>query len=356
MTEPRQLHPEQLFALVQVEDLDHISYAELERLFRAEEEIADFRPDGTYQIDPRNGDRIVFNTARSRRPHDNRPEEGKPVPASTRPCVVCQGRTTGIIDVAPLSEGFTFINKNLFPILYPFQPEAGVQTRGLHLLQWTSSLHDRDWHNMPLADRVVVLERLAALEHRLLESGPSAHVSLIKNYGHLVGGSLEHGHQQILLSDIAPRRLLDNQRFRQERDETFAAHLLRENPPSLLVRDYGPALLLVPYFMRRPYDMYLLLKETERRYLHQLTPPELVAVAEGWHDAIRAMRAIMPRSGRELAYNVVTHTGAGAGLYFEFLPYTQEIGGYEHLGLYICQGNPQEVAATLRAYLESGSG
>jgi galactose-1-phosphate uridylyltransferase len=56
--------------------------------------------------------------------------------------------------------------------------------------------------------------------------------------------------------------------------------------------------------------------------------------------------------GREIAYNVVTHNGPGAGLYFEFLPYTQEMGGYEHLGLFICQGDPEEVAERLRAYLD----
>ena len=42
---------------------------------------------------------------------------------------------------------------------------------GLHFLQWMSSLHDKDWHNMPLEDRVVVMRRLAALEKKLLADG-----------------------------------------------------------------------------------------------------------------------------------------------------------------------------------------
>ena len=363
MGEGQRLEGETLARLLQAEDVTQVCFDRLLRYFREEEGMDRFLPDGVYQIDPRNGDRIVFNASRARRPHDNLPAEAEA--AVERSCIVCEGQTTGIIDVAELSEGFTFINKNLYPVIYPFPSQAGAEVVGLHLLQWTSSLHDRDWHNLPLEDRVVVLERLAALERTLLEKGAEAFpeastnptdgsvfVSIIKNAGHLVGGSLTHGHQQILMSNVAPRRILDDWRFEQKRGETFAAYMLRENPETLLVRDYGPAQLLVPYFMRRPYDLLLILKETDRRHLRDLGAAEMTAVARGWHDALRAIRALMPELGREIAYNVVTHNGPGAGLYFEFLPYTQEMGGYEHLGLFICQGDPEEVAERLRAYLD----
>jgi hypothetical protein len=66
----------------------------------------------------------------------------------------------------------------------------------------------------------------------------------------------------------------------------------------------------------------------------------MMAVADGWHDAMRAMHIIMPGIGRETAYNVVTYNGPGTGLYFEFLPYTQENGDFEHLGLTVCQADP----------------
>ena len=362
----QRLSREKLAALLQNADVAELSFSELVRLYREEPGLADFRPDGDYQIDPRNGERILFNAARARRPHDNRPVAEKPVAPPERPCVVCQGRTTGIIDVAELSEGVTFINKNLYPLLFPAAEAVPGRVQGLHLLQWTSSIHDRDWHNLPLVDGVVVMERLAALERLLLTSdaeefpsegpnptGERVFVSIIKNYGRLVGGSLAHGHQQIALSNIIPRRFLDNWRFEQEHGESFAAYMLRRNPPELLVRDYGPAVLLVSYFMRRPYNMLLILKDTGRRYLHELSAVEIEAVAAGWRDAIRAIRDIMPRMGRETAYNVVLHNGPGAGLYFEFLPYTQEIGGYEHLGLFICQERPENVAAQLRETLNA---
>lgn len=271
-------------------------------------------------------------------------------------CPICQGRTTGVVDVAELSEGFTFINKNLFPIVYPASDRqadanAACGTGGMHFLQWTSSLHDRDWHNMPLADGAVVMNRLAALEKKSLETGEQ--VLIMKNYGRLVGGSLVHGHQQIILTSLLPNRFLDNRRFLREKGEVFSSFLLRENPAELMVRDYGPAVLLVPYFMRRPLEMMLLLKDSSRQFLHELSAEEILAVTQGWQEAIQVMRRLMPAMERETAYNITCHNGLGAGLYFEFLPYTQESGGLEHLGIYACQGTPQQAAERIRETINS---
>jgi len=372
----QQIDRSALARIVQAEDIERLSFPDLVKLFQEEAGTVRFLPDGVCQVDPRNGDRILFNSSRARRPHDNRPELST-TPSSAQTCAVCQGNTTGVIDVAELSEGFTFINKNLYPALYPLSPltsnksgasggPRGLFAYGLHFLQWTSSLHDKDWHNMPLADRVIVMQRLATLERKLLmgakefmpvtelqedQADHPGSVLIIKNYGHLVGGSLAHGHQQIALSNIMPKRLRDDLNFVKEHGETFSCYLLRENPTDLLVRDYGPAVLVVPYFMRRPYDMMLLVKDVSKRYLYELTGGEIAAVAEGWHDAIQVIRAIMPKIGREIAYNVVTHNGPGNGLYFEFLPYVQETGGFEHLGLLICQGNPSSTAGRIREQL-----
>lgn len=352
--------------ILQASDVTTLSATDLVRLFQEEEPLAAFLPDGVLQLDPRTGDRILYNSSRAQRPHDNHlPAFHEPLEA--RSCTVCEGRTTGVIDVAPLSDGFTFINKNLYPCLFPettHRPTAVTEARlrsafGFHFLQWTSNHHERDWHNMPLEDLLIVLKRLAALEHHLLQlssqwlperptDGYAGYVSIIKNYGRLVGGSLAHGHQQIVFSSVRPARVLDHIRFQQTREETFSRFLLRVNPRALILRDYGPAVLVVPYFMRRPYDMLLLLKNTTKRYIYDLCSAELTAVALGWHEAIAAIHRIMPTIGRELAYNVVCHNGPGAGLYFEFLPYTQETGGLEHLGLYVCQNNPARVAAHLR--------
>ena len=61
--------------------------------------------------------------------------------------------------------------------------------------------------------------------------------------------------------------------------------------------------------------------------------------------------AFMPTMGKPTAYNVTVSNGPGAGLYCEFLPYTQETGGFEHLGLWVCQDNPWRVAPHLQEYL-----
>jgi len=372
----QQLDREKLVSMLEAENIGDLSFPELIRLFREDNDLISFLPDGVYQVDPRKGDRILYHSSRASRPHDNRPSHS-PGSGLERECAICQGHTTGVIDVADLSQGFTFINKNLFPVLYPYDnlrsnqqvggeekpPTAeGRSAFGFHFLQWTSSQHDRDWHNMPLSDCIIVMKRLAALEETLItgseecmptsENGEHGFVLIVKNHGHLVGGSLAHGHQQIAFSNVMPRSIRDNRLFGRKQGELFSAYLLRENPSELAVRDYGPAILLVPYFMRRPFDMMLVVKEVGKSYLHQLTEPQIVAVTQGWRDAIRVIRAVMSEMGREIAYNVITHNGPGAGLYFEFLPYTQETGGAEHLGLFVCQHRPKDAAARLREVLQ----
>lgn len=353
MTTSQRLDRQTLERILQANDVEALPFSQLLRLFRQEEAMAGFLPDGLYQVDPRNGDPVLYNSSRARRPHDNHP----PAEAlgNARDCAICRGDTTGVVDVAGLSEGFTFINKNLFPALFPFDPDQGRPARGLHFLQWTSSLHDRDWHNVPPSDLSVVMGRLAALERKLLvdsagfmpemEAGGRGFVSIIKNYGQLVGGSLAHGHQQITFGNVMPRRVEDHVRFQKERGEPFSAYLLRENPADLTVAEYGPALLVVPYFMKRPYDMMLLVRDTGKKHLYELNEEELAAVSRGWHDATRAIHHLLPTIGRQVAYNALTHNGPGAGLYFEFLPYTQEDGGLEKLGLYVCQQQPAMAAA-----------
>lgn len=371
----QQLNKTDLQGLLQADTIDDLSVSQIFDFFHAEESLQKFLPDAMYRIDPRDNTLVTYNSARASRPHDNVVEQPDAGPPKNPNCPICTANTTGVVDVAELSEGFTFINKNLFPILYPpkngntdgaVTPKGGP-AYGLHLLQWTSSHHDKDWQNMPLEDRVTVLERLAQLERKLLfesagtmpiaepwKDGKNSHgyVSIIKNYGNLVGGSLVHGHQQIGFSNIMPRRFQKNLSFQERYGEPFSKFMLRETPDELLIRDYGEAVLMVPYFMRRPYDMLLLVKDVSKQYLCEMDLPELTAVAKGWHDAIKAMLTIMPRVNKEPAYNVTVSNGPGAGVYFEFLPYTQQTGGFEHLGLWVCQNNPTNAASHLRDLLD----
>lgn len=368
-----------LATLLEISDITTIKYEEIVDLF-IEEKLTQKLPEGSYQIDPRNGDRILYHASRSIRPYDNvlpiRSNEGR-----DKECVICRGATTGIVDVADLSEGFTFINKNLFPVLYPrmkgmergsasgyeeLPPPVG-SAYGLHFLQWTSSYHDRDWHNMPVEDCAIVLSRLGALERKLIEESPdgmigdekpeglgdtSGHVLIIKNYGRAVGASLSHGHQQVVFSNITPRRTLEHLAYQVNHDEPLTAFILRATPPELLIKDYGGAVLLVPTFMHRPYEMFLVVKDWRKRFLHELSTEEIAAVGNGWHDATRIFHHIMPKLGKEVAYNVTSFTGPGAGIYFEFLPYTQPMGGLEHIGLYVCQETSGRAADAIKESLK----
>ena len=361
-----------LESLLEVSNVTSIRFEDIVDLF-LKEKLPQNLPEGTFRIDPRNGDRILYHASRSIRPHDNIPMI-LPTESKDKECVICRGETTGIVDVADLSEGFTFINKNLFPVLYPLEGSVeggssinGSAAYGLHFLQWTSSYHDRDWHNLPVEDCRIVISRLAALERKLIEESPrgiladersndlddqTGHVIIIKNFGRAVGASLAHGHQQVLFSNITPNRTLDHLAFQVKHDEPLTALILRGTPNELLVKDYGVAVLLVPTFMRRPYEMFLILKDPSKRYLYELSTDELAAVGNGWHDATRIFHDIMPRLGKEVAYNVASFTGPGAGIYFEFLPFTQPMGGLERIGLYVCQETPERAADAIKESLK----
>jgi len=373
---------EKFTPLIQANSIEELSAEQIIKLFQQESALNTFTPSGISQIDPRNGERILFNTARSTRPHDY--HSHKDNSEESQICPICEGNTTGVLDWAKLSQGFTFINKNLYPILTlknerfgngddNFHEEnwltpKGYTASGLHFLQWTSSYHGRDWHNMPIRDCEIVMNRLAALEKRLLklsyeinfktthlkgEKIRAGIVSIVKNHGSAVGGSLVHGHQQIVLSDILPRRVYENWSFKQKNGMFFAEYLLSVNPKEYLIRDYGVASLMVPYYMRRPFDMVLVLKNTQKAYLHELNTEEIKAVALGWKEAINIFLQVMPALGKAVNYSVITNNGLGAGLYFEFLPYTQPNGGFEHLGLSVSQGEPGDVAEHIRELLKN---
>ncbi|MBN1659029.1 MAG: hypothetical protein JXA93_11530, partial [Anaerolineae bacterium] len=180
----RQLSADTLGRLVRTRQVDHLDRDALAHIVRQELASTTGLPDGTCAVDPRTGDLIVHTSARGKRPHDNRPDSPETPTAAPRPCPICRGETTGIVDVAPLpaSESWTFVNENLFPVFYPW-PGGERPARGMHFLQWTSTLHDHDWHNLPVSDCIVVMQRLAALERALLSGDPHdpGYVLIIKN-------------------------------------------------------------------------------------------------------------------------------------------------------------------------------
>ncbi|MBN2342741.1 MAG: hypothetical protein JXX29_24110 [Deltaproteobacteria bacterium] len=379
----QQLSKERLEELTQCSDISGAAYEDLIGWVRAEPGIDKFAPDAICRMDPRNQRMVVYNAARSKRPHDNKGDAPPVQMASTKPCPICEGNTTRAIDVAPLKNGYTFINKNLFPCFYRTDDAVGAAITpsdgygigeaapiGNHYLQWTSTVHNDDWFNMDVDDLCVVLTRLGVFEKQLLTTsaaampdtsrwhghvretpGTSGFVSIMKNYGAPVGGSLVHGHQQITHSNVMSRAMYDNWRFLQHQGMTFSAHMLEDTPDELRLADLGETELLVPYFMRRPLGAMLFLKNDARQFLHQLNDAEIHSLVNGISKTVRAYHRVLPAIGRDVAYNVLFHTGPGAGLYIEFIPFTQETGGMEQLGLWVCQDTPEGSASVLRSYL-----
>lgn len=358
---PQRLDEDTARGLRAPETLDDLTWEGAQALCSRQEGMDRFRPDGYYGRDPRSDEMTVFNESRARRPHDNAPRKSG---SQAESCVICEGRTTQIIDQAALSEGFTFINENLFPVFHPAPPQTPElpepttdgtlmgRSIGLHFVQWTSSRHDVDWPDLNAPDRRVVLDRLAALEQRLLAlpgfPPGERFVSIIKNSGRLVGGSMDHPHQQIALSNVMPRRVRENQAFQNGHHTTFSGHMLRDNPAALTVADLDTGRFLVPYFMRRPYNLLYLVKDVEPRHLHELSGRQRDDLAGAIATGMNLSLAALDLVGREAAFNIVFHTGPGAGIYLEFLPRTQQEGGFEQLGLSACQSSPYLAAEALR--------
>ncbi len=374
-----ELTRKKLQEILRSQSLHDLSLPEMIRDIMEEPQIMEYLPDAICQLDPRNGAMIVYNSSRAKRPNSVMESDVKATTEAA--CPICQGKSTRIIDVAEQSEGFTFINKNLYPVFHPLDQLAesvlerplyddplhsGRSSYGCHFLQWSSSHHEKDLHNLPVDDVDVCMERLSALEEKLLyesagfmppvqfkeEGDVHGFVSIIKNYGQAAGASMSHGHQQITLSNIMSSRMFNNQSFAYRHKKTFSAYMIKENPEKLLVQDYGTALLMVPYFMRRPFDMLLINKDVSKQYLHELTSKERKTFTIATQQAIQAIFKIMPQMGKEPAYNLTINNGPGTGIYFELLPKTQEMGGYEQVGLWVCQANPYECVKQLQDMID----
>ena len=170
-----QLSRERALQLVAANKVETLDPGQILDVFHSQTSILQHLPDQVGRIDPCSNELILYNPYRAARP--------QATPESTLPadCPVCQGNTTRIVDLVDLSEGFSFINTNLYPAVYPHSgalqgdlspagPTVKFDAWGLHFLQWTSSIHHRDWLNMDVTDLQSVLCRLGVLERTLLEA------------------------------------------------------------------------------------------------------------------------------------------------------------------------------------------
>lgn len=360
----RELPPETLHARTHARSLADIGLDGLARACR--DDAGAHAPEPRLGTDPRWDRPVVYSPARAGRlGHDG--------------CVVCGAETCPAVDIVELpprpgdtGPDHAWLTPNLYPNVYPFtardDTNGDAPPRGVHLVHWSSRRHERGLPGAPPAEAVALWRQLARAEEFLLHGGDGAadlrlsetgdghrgHVGIIKNKGSRVGGSVFHDHQQILLSDVEPcePRLVSG----------LGAALLRDAPAALTVDEVdGLATTIVPPFMSRPLSAFVVpasaTRQPESGHLHHLSPDVLDALAIAIARLCGAIDAVMaapdaPGPG-EPAWNLVVHTGPGRGPLVELRPYTQPLGGYEHLGLYMCEELPETSAARLRDALPS---
>jgi galactose-1-phosphate uridylyltransferase len=355
-------------------DLNRYSFDHLLRKLEADRLIQPQSQADLCQLDPRDGTIVVYAEHRALRQDEHSDKINKKASL----CPICQGQLTEVIDVADLSDGFTFISQNRFPVMYPANNQSkqtcqhslypdpqhiGRYAYGFHLLQWSSSVHDHDWHNMPIADVSIGLRQLANLEEKLLKESSGympvsdenkhlfGYVSIIKNYGSAAGASLTHGHQQIAFSNIMPQRTYNNQRFFQRHQLSFSQFLLRENPASLTVAEIGSTRIIVPYFMRRPFNL-LIVPQAAAEHLHEMSSKEMQELEVAIQKTMQVYHSLLQSLNREVSFNMAIHTGPESQLYVEFFPMVQAMGGFERIGMWICQLSAQKAADQLSALFE----
>jgi hypothetical protein len=220
-------------------------------------------------------------------------------------------------------------------------------------VQWSSLHHDGGLIGATAPVAAAIFGQLARAEEWLLHhadaqypasgDGHRGWVGLIKNRGRTVGGSVEHDHQQILLSNLPFAEPPATRGLR--------AALLAQATPELEVERLDGA-RHARGALHAPAAARLHRARGRRR---RLAAPPAGARARRAGPRRRAPHArdlfAHGRLGREPAWNLVCHTGEGCGPILELRPYTQPLGGYEHLGLYICEETPATSAGRLRAAL-----
>ncbi len=335
-------------------------WEDVSKILKEDDKINASLPDN-YVIDPRNNLIIIYAPHRAKRLSEERIEA--PISDSGGRCVICDNldeipilMQKELVDlVTPDGEkARSFINANLFQYIQPSgishygQPHLEVM-KGGSFVMWLSNAH-QDLHELSYGDNKAGLDLIADFEKILLHSKNGfksqsgnvdhyGHFQIIKNKGKAVGGSVEHGHYQMVFLSFLPKRTVEDQYFAEKEGQSFARFIREKNPTKLKIKDYGDVLMVVPdCAMKRPLDAMIFPKDTSKNYLHDLNDSEREGVARALCDSTKALSVVMPRMGREFAYNLEFHTSTG--FYIEILPYTQENGGLENMGIYICQSSP----------------
>jgi hypothetical protein len=339
----RRLEPAALRRRTEAASLEALGYEGLAAACR--EHTSAHAPEPAVAVDERTDLPIVYSPARLAR-------MGVP----DQVCVVCDERTCPAVDVVELPGGdAAWLTPNLYPICYPF--ETHQPASGIHLVHWSSLFHDRGIHTADEATAAAIVGQLASAEAFLLHHAPDTfpdtgeghrgHVGIIKNRGRRVGGSVVHDHQQIMLMGVPPRD--------PPLTVDLAPKLLLDTPEALVVeRVHGLCTTLVPTAMWRPLQAFIVPHGPPVGWLHHLEADVLAAMAFAMARLSGALDGLMREQFGEPAWNLVVHTGPGCAPLIEARPFTQPLGGYEHLGIWLSEETPARSAERLREAVAQG--
>ena len=308
-----------------------------------------------YAVDPRDNSVTIFSPGRNSRVNGY---FKKPVEKTNgiTDCPICDEdkSTTPIFSYKQIGDSdYAFVNENLYPFLSgegtPGYSSEETKVSGANFLVWSSMYH-RDIHEMEAHEHAASFELIGDLERKLLAKG-FKHVQTIKNTGRAVGGSIEHGHYQVSGMSIVPARIQNDARLLRDRNMSFVGLLALVNGKEFEVKEYDSVKVVVPYYMRRPFDAIIYPKQKGLTLVGNMDEKLREDFSRATIDITKALHDIMPGRGKEFAYNLVFHTGKIGTMYLEVLPYTQQEGGYEKAGLNVCQMLPEDCAGIYRDFL-----
>lgn len=340
-------------AKIDFDSLEQIRETPLKQAFIHEQGDSAFLPLIQSAYDMSAGITTHFSPSRTKRPIRNT--------AKGQICPICEGTITRIVDLYLFPETedeFCFINKNLYPLVFPFGKafdgkniELEMLNWGFHFLFWPSNKHDRRIENMETRLAALSLQRLALLEKKMLqldfpELPQTARpcFAIIKNEGNAVGGSIAHDHFQAAYLPLPPQLLQEDISWFQKKGHGFSEYLMDTMQKEQLVLEKGNWLVFVPPYMRRPGDLLICHRNPGCSFFHQLSFTDLKDLVEIMRPLPASNRIWAEESKRPPAFNFLFHNSGKGPFYLEFRPDTQALGGFEKLGLFLCQGSVKDWA------------
>jgi UDPglucose--hexose-1-phosphate uridylyltransferase len=192
------------------------------------------------------------------------------------------------------------------------------------------------------------------------------HGIVFKNSGCTAGASLEHIHSQLIalpyVSPYVEAELAGAQQYGAAHGGCIFCNTIAQEiavGERLVFDDAGYA-ALCPYAARQPFETWIVPTRHAARF-DQTPDADLPGLAAAIRGVLQRLASVCRSAGRELAYNLVLHTGPFDEIHaetyhwhWELIPRTTHLAGLEWgAGVYINPVSPERAARELREALSS---